>query len=239
MKAVGYCRISTEGQSDGLGLEVQRQQIVDHCERQGYVLVATLEDVTSGSNGLDERTGLAGALEALEVEGCEVLVIPRLDRLARDLVMQEQLLAEVWRTGAEVESCSQGEANLRDDPDDPSRSLIRQVLGAVSQYERAMITARMKRGRAAKAARGGYAAGAPPYGWAAKDGELVEVPAEQGVLDMMRKMRYDDGMSVEAIAERLNGMGIPPKRGPAYSWHKNAVWRSLKRIDEADRSADA
>jgi hypothetical protein len=59
-------------------------------------------------------------------------------RLAGDLVLQEQLLAEVWRSG-ELLSTAGGEAHLHDDP---SRRLIRQVLGAVSEYERAMIALR-------------------------------------------------------------------------------------------------
>jgi DNA invertase Pin-like site-specific DNA recombinase len=62
-------------------------------------------------------------------------VVYRLDRLARDLVLQEQLLAEVWRSG-ELFSTAGGEANLHGDPEDPSRRLLRQVLGAVSEYER-------------------------------------------------------------------------------------------------------
>jgi hypothetical protein len=50
------------------------------------------------------------------------------------------LLAEVKRVGAAVYSTSPTESSfLGDDPDDPSRALIRQVLGAVAQYERSMI----------------------------------------------------------------------------------------------------
>ena len=58
----------------------------------------------------------------------------RLDRLARDLIVQETVLAEVKRLGGEVFSTSAAEAGyLSDDPDDPSRKLIRQVLGAVAE----------------------------------------------------------------------------------------------------------
>jgi len=52
--------------------------------------------------------------------------VHRLDRLARDLVLQEQLLAECWRMGATVSSTAAGEdAYLSDDPADPSRRLIK------------------------------------------------------------------------------------------------------------------
>jgi DNA invertase Pin-like site-specific DNA recombinase len=76
----------------------------------------------------------------LRTKEADALIVYRLDRLARDLVLEEQLLAEAWRMGAVVFSTSAGEsAYLEDDPLDPSRRLIRQVLGAVNEYERAMI----------------------------------------------------------------------------------------------------
>src|SRR5205807_9208055 len=141
-------------------------------------------------NGLDSRRGLFDALEAISAGQGGGLVIYRLDRLARDLVLQEQLLADVRRMGAEVHSTSAGEAGyLADDPDDPSRALIRQILGAVSQYERAMIRLRMRSGRQRKAARGGYAGGRPPYGWRAEGRELVADADEQATLARIRELR--------------------------------------------------
>ncbi len=53
------------------------------------------------------------------------IAVYRLDRLARDLVLQEQLLAEVRRMGGQLFTTSAAEAGyLADDPDDPSRRLI-------------------------------------------------------------------------------------------------------------------
>ncbi len=102
------------------------------------------------------------------------MVVHRLDRLARDLVLQEQLLAECWKMDATVSSTAAGEdAYLRDDPSDPSRRLIRQVLGAVSDYERAMVRLRLATGRRHKADAGGYAYGAPPFGYRSDGGHLV------------------------------------------------------------------
>ena len=86
----------------------------------------------SGSNGIDQRRALGDALELISDGKAAGLVVYRLDRLARDLIIQETLLAEVRRLGGEVFSTSVAEAGyLNDDPDDPSRKLIRQVLGAV------------------------------------------------------------------------------------------------------------
>jgi DNA invertase Pin-like site-specific DNA recombinase len=73
-----------------------------------------------------------------------------------------------------VFSTAGGEADLRDDDADPSRKLVRRILGAVAEYERELLLLRLRRGRQLKAARGGYAGlGSPPYGWRAEDRELA------------------------------------------------------------------
>jgi DNA invertase Pin-like site-specific DNA recombinase len=141
--------------------------------------------------------------------------------------LQEQLLAEVRRLGAELFSTSAAEgAYLLDDPDDPSRKLIRQILGAVSEYKRGMIGLRLRSGRRRKAERGGYAFGAPPFGYAAHDGQLVEEPHEQATLVHMGALR-DEGASLRAIAQDLEAADVRPRRGTR--WHPAVLARILER----------
>jgi hypothetical protein len=65
-----------------------------------------------------------------------------------DLIVQEQILAAIRRLGGEPFTCSAAEAGyVTDDPDEPSRKLIRQVLGAGSEYERSMVSLRLLAGR--------------------------------------------------------------------------------------------
>jgi DNA invertase Pin-like site-specific DNA recombinase len=185
------------------------------------------DEGVSGSNGLDTREGLADALEALKSRQASGLIVYRLDRLARDLVLQEQLLADVRRMGADVFSTSSAEGSyLTDDPDDPSRKLIRQVLGAVNEYERAMIALRLRSGRREKHDNGGYAFGSPPYGWRAVGRELVEHPDEQAALARMRELRAA-GASYRDIAAALTSEGYQPKRGG--TWYPMTVRQILTR----------
>jgi len=146
MKVVAYVRVSTGKQvEEGLGLADQEQACRAWARQHGHqVLAAFRDEGVSGTKELEHRLGLAEALAAVKDGQAGAIVVYRLDRLARDLVLQEQLLAEVWRSG-ELFSTAGGEANLHDDPEDPSRRLIRQVLGAVSEYERAMIALRPRR----------------------------------------------------------------------------------------------
>ncbi len=161
------------------------------------------------------------------------LVVYRLDRLARDLIVQEQLLAEVWRSGGQVFSTSDAEAAfLANDASDPSRRLIRQVLGAVSEYERSMISLRLQSGRAHKHLQGGFAYGSPPYGFRAKNKELVIDPHEQSVVRRIAELS-DRGFSLRSIAALLTSEQVPRRR--ADKWHAETVRRILSRLESAAR----
>ena len=58
--------------------------------------------------------------------------------------------------------------------DDATRVLVRQLLGGIARYERAVIRGRMMAGKAAKVARGGYGGGRPAYGLKADGKKLVK-----------------------------------------------------------------
>jgi DNA invertase Pin-like site-specific DNA recombinase len=229
MKVIGYARVSTDKQAEqGLGLEVQEDAVRAWAKANKHKLLAIYRDEgVSGANGLDQRVQLASALEVLGEGKAAGLVVYRLDRLARDLVLQEQLLAEIRRLGAEPFSTDGGEQGyLKDDPDEPSRKLIRQILGAVAEYERAMITLRLRVGRRRKAERGGFAYGGPPYGWRASGGELVADRMEQDGLALVRRLRRD-GLSLARIAGALEEAGFRPRRGAR--WYPTTVKRVLER----------
>lgn len=230
MIAFGYVRVSTVGQGDGYGPEIQRRAIEAWAQEHGAELLELFTDIGI-SGAVLERPGLDRALRALRAG--ETLVVYRLDRLARDLVTQELLLREIRRRGAELASCSEAErAYLSDDPTDPARKLIRQVLGAVAEFEREMIRLRLHRGRRAKRAAGGYVGGEPPFGWrVAQGGGLEEDPREQYVLRRMRALRAVE-VSYRGIAAQLNAEGHRPRRG--RGWSGQAVHRILSRELEAD-----
>lgn len=229
MKIAAYLRVSTDRQAEkGLGVEVQRDTIKAWAKRNGHKVVGYFEDLgVSGSNGLDTRDGLPEALAAIRGGSAQGLVVYKLDRLARDLVLQETLLAEVKRLGGEVFSTSAAESGyLTDDPDDPSRALIRQILGAVSQYEKSMIALRLRSGRRRKAQNGGYAYGAPGLGFRAEDGALVADEGESATIELIMSL-HRQGKSTRQIVAVLTEKGHRTKRGGL--WHPATVARVVNR----------
>ncbi len=230
MRVVAYLRVSTNRQAErGLGLDVQERAIRAWAKAGGHSLVAVCRDAgVSGSNGLASRVGLADALDMLRADKADALAVYRLDRLARDLIVQEQVLAEVRRLGGLVESTSAAEAGyLRDDPEDPSRKFIRQVLGGVSEYERSMVSLRLRAGRDRKGERGGYAFGSPPLGARAEGGELVVDEREAATVERIREL-HAAGASLRQIAAVLTEEGHQTKRGGR--WHPETLRKVVARL---------
>ena len=224
LQLVVYLRVSTAGQLDGYGLEAQEKACRRWMKANGHRIVRICTDGgISGKVAEDERPGLSEALSLLADGSADGLLAPNLDRLARELTVQEAALSVVWAYGGRAFTVDHGE-HLADDDDDPMRTFVRQVMGAAAQLERGLIVKRLKSGRRTKAAGGGYAYGAPAYGYQAVNKQLVEDPEEMQVLERMLAWK-EEGMGVRGIAARLNEAGVLSKRGG--KWHPTTVSRAI------------
>lgn len=218
-RAFGYVRVSTEEQVQGNGLAVQEQAIRSYCKVDGLRLVAMARDEgISGSSGLEQRVGLASVLARLEAGEADCLVVYRLDRLARDFVLQELLVNRMREKGASIRSVM--EPDIETLSDDPTKVLVRQILGSIGQYERALIRGRMQAGKLIKAARGGYVGGQPGYGSRADSGELVADDDEAEIIRIVTTMR-EEGASYRTICGGLTAAALRPRR--AKTWHPMVI----------------
>jgi DNA invertase Pin-like site-specific DNA recombinase len=231
MRLAAYLRVSTSAQAeDGYGLDVQEKAIRKWAKDNGHRIVLWARDEgVSGTKEAADRPALADAVNLVCERRAQGLVVHRLDRLARQLTVQEGILAHVWQCGGSVFAVDTGEV-LQDDPDDPMRTFIRQVMGAVAQLERAMIAARLRAGRRQKAEQGGYAGGGPPLGFRAVDGELVPDPDEAATRARIYELR-GEGLSLRLIAQQLTDEGHTPKR--SNRWHPETVAQVLRRAKDS------
>ncbi|MFF9607579.1 recombinase family protein [Streptomyces sp. NPDC014684] len=188
-----------------------------------------IEKAQSGTIAGDERPELATALLWDEEKKAQGIVAPNLDRLARELVVQEAALAQCWKHGGRAFMADQGEI-LPDDPEDPMRTAMRQMMGVFAQLDRGMTVAKLRRGRRIKGEKGQYAYGAPPYGWQAHKKELTEEEVEQAGRARARQLRDGDRLSFRRIAAVLEAEGIRPKRGER--WHPETIRRLLANTTE-------
>jgi DNA invertase Pin-like site-specific DNA recombinase len=224
MRLIAYLRVSSESQLEGYGLDSQQSAVTAWAKRHEHHLVRVVSDVgISGATDALDRPGLAEALQAIVEGRVDGLVVARLDRLARALTVQEATLGIVWRAGGQVLTVDQGQV-LRDDPDDPMRTALRQVVGVFSELERRLVTKRLKDGRSAKAATGRKAVGSYAFGYRGegqgRERDAVQDEVEGATVHRIIGLRNSD-MSYRAIAEALNQEGLRSKRGSI--WHPMTV----------------
>lgn len=236
MKLVAYLRVSTIEQAEhGYGLTAQRTAIRAAAKAGGHRIVDTKADEgLSGALGPDERPGLTEALDLISSGKADGLIVRDLDRLARSVTVQEAVLATLWQT-AGVEVFTSTGPVPRDDPDDPMRTAFREMAAVFAGLERRMIAKRLRDGRKAKAAAGGHATGAVPYGWRSEKrspenphGKLVAVPAEQRSLARILEL-HREGSSSREIAAVLIAEGHPTKRGG--QWASATITRIIARAE--------
>lgn len=227
---VCYLRVSTAGQVvDGYGLDAQEAAIRQYAANTGCEIVAVIRDEgVSGTLPAHERPGLMQAIGMLGTGDADTLVIARLDRLARDLTTQEAILAQCWALDADVHSADLGLIH-EDDPDDPMRTAMRQMVGVFAQLDRALVIKRLRDGRRAKVAAGGKGSGSYPYGWSRHGA----VQSEQRVLAYVRRLR-SMGQPWQAIADDLNVEGLAPRSVPR--WTAANVAKVARQTSPAERT---
>lgn len=210
MVAVGYARASTQEQD--LSPEAQTIALQDWCKANGVTLAGVFYDRgISGATTIDRRPGFLEALELAKQYRAEILLIAKHDRLARDVIIAATAEQLARKTGLRIVAAD-GAGN----GDDPSAWLLRTILDAMAQYERALIWQRTAAALAVKKARG-ERTGTIPYGYQlGPDGKtLVESSDEQAVLARIRTLR-GRGHSMQRIADELNADGVLTRRGTPW-----------------------
>ena len=146
-KLIGYCRVSTDNQKEEGTIEIQEHALREHAEAKGYNLVTIFRD-NGVSGGLENRPGLVELFSYLESnKETDGVLIYKLDRLARDLYIQEHLIKKLEMLHKSILSTKERDL----DSNDPMRKAFRQFMGIVSELEKAFITMRLSGGRFNKA----------------------------------------------------------------------------------------
>lgn len=213
-KAFAYLRVSGKGQIGGDGFTRQAKAIHEYATTNGIRIVRTFrEEGVSGTMDLENRPALAELMEALHADGTRLVLIEKLDRLARDLMVQETILGDLRKNSFELVSVAEPDLCQSD----PTRTLLRQMMGAVSQYEKSMIVIKLRVARERMKARTGRCEGRKPFG---------HYPGEKVTLERMRELRRE-GLGFDRIAARLTTEGLMNRAGKA--WGGNSLNRIFSR----------
>jgi DNA invertase Pin-like site-specific DNA recombinase len=213
---VTYYRVSTKEQGrSGLGLEAQKRDVIlflDGFSEVPWEIVGTFTDIQSGSE--DDRPELAKALAIARKTGATLLVA-KLDRLSRKVSFIATLMDDP-KVSLRVASMPYAD------------KFQLHIYAALAEQEREFISARTKAALAQAKGRGVSLGGLRDK--TAARNVAVQDQAKQNadrVAAIVRPLR-DQGASLRAIADALNGAGVPTARGGA--WYASQVQRVLDRL---------
>lgn len=207
MRAIGYCRVSTDEQGEsGLGLADQKATIQTEVVRRGWDFETMYADVASGKS-LKGRADFGRALQVLADGEADVLVVAKLDRLSRSVSDFAAILAQSQREGWALDICDLGV-----DTTTPSGKMVAQIMMVLAEWEREMIGDRTRRALQAAQARGTHV------------GRKSNVDPE--TLRLIRILR-DSGRSWQGIADALDAEGIATAQGG--QWHGATVRKLYQR----------
>ena len=105
IKACAYLRVSGQSQIDGQDFDRQKQTIQAYADSHDFEIVGVYEEkAVSGKTELDGWPAFKQMLADLLSNGCRTIIVERLDRLAREFRVQEELLLYFRRNGVAAES---------------------------------------------------------------------------------------------------------------------------------------
>jgi DNA invertase Pin-like site-specific DNA recombinase len=222
-RSYAYLRVSGKGQIEGDGFTRQIETIKRYAAQHDIRIVRVFrEEGVCGANELADRPALMALLEALALDGTrpKLVLIEKLDRLARDLMVQETIICDLRKRGFDLLSVMEPDLLQND----PTRILMRQVFGAIAQYEKAMIVAKLRGARQRMKAKTGRCEGTKPFGhYEGEDAILVRMTALRAV-----------GLGYDRIAAALNAEGLKPRTGAQW-WGRtiNNILSAQESIHEA------
>jgi DNA invertase Pin-like site-specific DNA recombinase len=101
----------------------------------------------SGADHIETRPGFAAMLAYIASNGARTIIVETASRFARDLMVQEVGFAKLQALGIKLVAADSPSSFL---DDTPTSKLIRQILGAVSEFDKAMVVAKLKGARERK-----------------------------------------------------------------------------------------
>ena len=204
MDYVPYYRVSTAGQGkSGLGLSAQRE-IVSRFVKTGDQLLLEFVEIESGKRA--DRPQLTAAIAHAKQHGARLL-IAKLDRLSRNV----SFIFSLRNSEVDFVACDIPDAN----------TLTVGIMAVLAQHERELIGERTRAALQAKKAQG-FTLGTPSLTPAIREqGRQVQQhnarthPANVQGAELIRLYR-NEGLTYQAIAQRLNRMGFATRRGKPF-----------------------
>ena len=204
-----YLRVSDSTQISGDGFTRQETACRNYAKAHGMEVSTVFKEDISGTEL--NRPVLASLMVSLEQNGhgIKTVAIERLDRLERDLMIQETIVRDFQSKGFELISVEEG-PDLCDNS--PTRKFIRQVLGAAAEFDKSMLVAKLRASRYRMRAKTGRCEGRHGYSDSEEGKALI-----RHVKTLQRRPKYARGRTYKGIADYLNQAGMKTLDGKQFT----------------------
>jgi len=234
LRAVTYSRVSTLEQAgqDRHSLEAQRDALGRYAAALDYTVVGTYTD-PGYSGATIERPDLTRLIEDARSKKFDVVLVYRLDRLARRVQLAYELIEILESCGVAMMSYAEPSINTTT----PMGKATLGMMAIFAEWERDTFIERSRLGMRKAVEKGHFSGGVVAYGYEVIEKRLVIHPEEAEVVREVYRL-YVGGMNSYTIARELNLRGIPTRyrksgraiRGKetAGQWGYAAVLRMLQ-----------
>src|SRR5580693_5594025 len=224
-----YARVSSEQQREENTIASQTASLIEFANQHELEVPKEWVFEDEGYSGATlERPGLERVRDLAAEGQIQVVLAYSPDRLSRKYAYQILLLEELARNGVEPIFVKAPQGASAED------QLLVQFQGMISEYERAQILERSRRGKRHRAQSGEVSvmSGAPyGYRYIRKTNEApaayAVLEAETRVVERIYEMYTVEGLSIGEITRRLNAEGIPTRKARAR-WERTTVWAVLR-----------
>ena len=187
----------------------QRTAIADYAKTAGYEIVDEYYDkAVKGADPVGDRPAFAEMLDRLLSNGVKTIIVESPDRFARDLMVQLAGHDMLKAKGITLIAATSPQHFIEDTP---TATLVRQVLGAIAQFDKSMLVSKLRGARERKR----KATGMKVEG---RKSHFEDRPNVVALAKALRRKKPKGGqMSLRAISNELAVRGHLNERGKPFN----------------------
>jgi DNA invertase Pin-like site-specific DNA recombinase len=210
LKAVIYCRVSTEKDTQETSLERQKEELLQLAEQYSFQVVKIVEEKASGFD--IDRDGMMEVIETVQREQVEILLVQDETRIGRGHA-RIALLHFFTKENVQVYTISHyGKLQLSE-----SDSMMLEIISIVEEYQRKLHNAKIRRGMR-RAVEKGYR----PERNLKNVGENAGRDRKEMPIEEIVRLRRN-GMTFEEIAATLRGFGYNVSKATVHRRYQEYI----------------
>ena len=226
LRVAGYVRVSSDEQVKGTSPSFQSDRIEKWCEMLTEEYTLDIFKDLGYSGKLTDRPSLQDMLDCVQRGEYDVVIVWKLDRLARNLVLLLNIKGIMDSCGVRFVSFTESV-----DTSTTYGKMMFNILGVVAEWERELIVERVKAGRQSKYKSGKWHSGRTPFGYDFdKEKKTLAVnDAEATLVRRIFNYYVNDRMTMEEIGIKLTDETKSGPRGRSRAWFGSVIRRIIVR----------